>query len=333
MRVQWMSQPPTISHGDPETGFLYPANHQASFRGGEVSFDYKTDEHGFRNPSPWPSQAEVVITGDSEVFGYGVDDSLAWTSIVARELPRSRVINLGLPGMAPGQYLRVYRKFGVPLHPKLLVFGLFPGNDLSDEREFDAWLAAGSPGNYDTWRFVRGRRPNRLISLLSHTYMYWFLRATTQHLGAGDTDKPMKFPDGSQLHFAAYFQQGEAAMAKADNPSFQSVLQSIEEARALAAQNGTELLVLLLPTKEDVYFPLRGDTAPPVLPPFASELEKRGIPHLDLTAPMQEEARKHQRLFFEVDGHPNAAGYRIIANAVLANLHQNAGKYHLTDWE
>lgn len=40
----------------------------------------------------------------------------------------------------PEQYARVYETFGVPLHPRVLLYGLFPGIDIEDGRAFEAWL-------------------------------------------------------------------------------------------------------------------------------------------------------------------------------------------------
>ena len=48
------------------------------------------------------------------------------------------------------------------------------------------------------------------------------------------------------------------------------------------------------------------------------------LPYLDLTPDFQARAREGERLFFEVDGHPNAAGYRLIAEVVLDHLRSTA---------
>lgn len=331
LRVHWAGQPTALTRADPVTGYVYPPHHHMHFQAGEIDFDFSTDEYGFRNPSPWPDSADVVIVGDSQVFGYGVDDDSVWTRILGRELPNVRVINLGLPGMAPEQYRRVYEKFGLRLHPKLVIFGLLPANDLSDQREFDAWLEAGAPGNFAAWKYVRGNRPAPLRSLLDRSALVWSIIVVTKGLGRSDSVEPYTFPDGSHVRFAPSFAAREAKMAKPDTPEFRSVMESVEKCRQLAKENGAAFLVILFTTKEDVYLPLRGDSAPRLIAPFATALDARGIPYLDLTAPMQAEARKQKRLFLEVDGHPNAAGYRVIANAVLASVRQNAATHHLTD--
>ncbi|HET8649875.1 MAG TPA: GDSL-type esterase/lipase family protein [Gemmatimonadales bacterium] len=335
IRIHWIELPTTVSHGDPVTGFLYPANHHGVYDAGEIHFTFTTDAQGFRNPVPCDSDTDIVVIGDSEVFGYGVDDSVTWTSLLSKQLPQSCITNLGLPGMSPTQYLRVYQRFGAPLHPKLVILGLFPGNDLDDERSFGAWTAAGSPGNYDTWRFFQGAPPGLAGAgqrLLDHSYLYWMIRETIRRVGQPKAPPAMTFPDGGRIRFTPDLLQKQVRLAAPDSPTFQHAMGSIEQADSLAHQNGSTFLVIVLPTKEDVYLPLRGDSVPPLRPAFIRALEARRIPYLDLTPPMQEAARRRERLFFEVDGHPNAAGYRVIADAVLNELHRHAADYHLTDW-
>ena len=137
---------------DSYLGFRYLANSQESVEVGEVAFSFLTDEHGFRNASPWPDQADIVTVGDSLTFGYGVSDGQAWPSLVAEAVTPNRLINLALSGMAPQQYFRVFETLGIPLRPKLVILGLFPGNDLHDARVFNAWVEAGSPGDYNVQR-------------------------------------------------------------------------------------------------------------------------------------------------------------------------------------
>ena len=146
---------------DPHFGFLYRPNLTGRISRHELEFNFTTDESGFRNPSPWPEQADVVVVGDSIAFGYGVDDEQAWVRLVANALPEIEIINLGLVGAAPEQYLRVLEAFGLPLRPKVVLFMLFPANDLTDNDKFRRWLVAGANIPLQGGRLTGGCGPAR----------------------------------------------------------------------------------------------------------------------------------------------------------------------------
>jgi lysophospholipase L1-like esterase len=325
LRLHWREiHTETVSKGDPYLGFVYPPNYEGRFErsSGDFAFTYTTDEHGFRNPSPWPERTEIVVLGDSMAFSYGVDDDEAWTTLLADQMPATRVINLALIGAAPQQYLRIYETFGQALRPDLVLFCLFPGNDLADAGRFAAWVKAGSPGNYDVWRRSGDEAPARanIRELLEHSYLVALLRHARTTADAHLSGKTIDFPDGEQLQLAPAVYARNETLAQPDHRNFGLVLDAIERTRALAEQNGSGFLVLLIPTKEEVYLPLVDEPSPPATEPFVTQFATDGVPHVDLTPYFQARARAGERLFFEVDGHPNAAGYRLIAEAVLDRL-------------
>jgi lysophospholipase L1-like esterase len=318
-----------VSSADSYLGFVYPPNHEGRFErdDSDFAFTYTTDEHGFRNPSPWPERAEIVVLGDSMAFSYGVDDEQAWTSLLANQLPDSRIINLGLIGAAPQQYSRIYDTFGQALHPDLVLFCLFPGNDLADAGRFEEWLRAGSPGNYAIWR--RGpdqdrQAPRSLRDLFEESYLVMLLRDARRSVGSQFSGRTIDFPDGGRLQLAPAIYARNQALAQPDHPNFRLVVDAVERTRALAERGGSKFLVLLVPTKEEVYLPLLDERPPPATAPFAAHFGATGLPYLDLTPDFQARAREGERLFFEVDGHPNAAGYRLIAEVVLDHLRSAA---------
>ena len=338
LRLHWREvTEETVSQAHPYLGFVYPPNYEGRLerQDGQFAFTYNTDEHGFRNPSPWPERAEIVVLGDSMAFGYGVGDDEAWTALLADQLPSRRIINLGLIGAAPQQYLRVYETFGRGLRPALVLFCLFPGNDLTDAERFEAWLQSGSPGNYDDWRRNRGGDPEESIrDQLKESYLVTFLRYARQNLGSRFSGQTIDFPDGGRLQLAPAVYARNEDLAQPHNRSFRLVLDAIRQTQALAEAAGSQFVVVLVPTKEEVYLPLVEDQAPPATAPFAAQFEEDGLPYLDLTPPFQARAREGERLFFEVDGHPNAAGYRLIAEVVLDYLRSSvpsldlAGLHH-----
>jgi len=181
---------------------VYPPHYRTEMSSLDFRFSVESDEHGFRNASPWPDRAEVVIVGDSMAYGYGVEKDEAWTTLLDDALPKSRVITLALPGTTPQQYARYFEKFGVALRPKVLIFCIFPGNDILEAETFDRWIAAGSPGNYNVWRYFEGRVPRSELALLDRSFLLLSLRSIRKRLMYGLESQTLELPDGGRLQLA-----------------------------------------------------------------------------------------------------------------------------------
>ena len=339
-----------VSH--PYIGHLHKPNGTIIIAGKDFRAAHYTDGHGFRNVWPWPERAEVVVLGDSMAFGYGVEDEQAWPAILQRALPQSRVINLGLIGAAPQQYLRVYETFGVKFHPQLLLVGLFVGNDFWDADLFDHWLQSGARVNYRVWRdFGRPRRVSfslrqpidsiigilrwRGFLLARESYLFNLLLYVRGNARRWLQSEPKIFQlaSGNQLQLLPSDFTSKTMGAQPDRREFQLVLESLQRIQSIAKANGTQALIILQPSKEEVYLPLLGGTTPDPGSPLREALEKLGFAYLDLTPAFRQRAAAGEQLFFEADGHPNAAGYALIAELVRSYLKDNAGTYGVKQWE
>jgi hypothetical protein len=117
--------------------------------------------------------------------------------------------------------------------------------------------------------------------------------------------------------------------AKPDDPVFHGVVEALQGIHSLARENGATALVVLQPSKEEVYMPLLGDSLPDAVIPFRAALQKNGIRYLDLLDEFRRRAANGEVLFFEADGHPNARGYALIAELVISHLKQHAIEYGL----
>lgn len=335
LRMHWdeLIDQGTVSEAHPTIGFLYPAGYRGEIGRRDFRFEYTTDEMGFRNPGPWPDTAEILALGDSQTFGYGVSDGSSWPRLLDESLPGIRVLNLSLIGGAPQQYQRIYETFGPRLHPRLVVFALFPGNDLTDARTFADWLRSGAEGNYDVWRFFGGRPPGEgrgWRDWISRSYLLAFAREVRNSFGSPFAGRTFETADGSRLRLAPSLRQGNAQRARPGHPDFELVMEAIEATRAQASADGAAFLVLLIPSKEEIYLPLLGEPVPDALTPFARELAERGIPALDLTPAFRRQAEAGEALFFEVDGHANARGYRLMARVIQDHVEANLERYGLS---
>jgi len=338
-----------VSH--PYIGHLQTPYKSFVLSGTDFIATHHVDAHGFRNARPWPDRAEIVAIGDSLTFGNGVDDEQAWPAILARSLKRSRIINLGLVGGGTQQYLRVYETFGMKLKPKLLLVGFFARNDFWDDAMFDRWLEWGVGGNYMVWRnFGRPRRvsfslqrPLGSIMDVLHwnhalfsrsSYLYTLLlhaRGVVRKWRPAEV-KIYEFPNGTRLELFPGDFASKTVGAQPGRREFQLTLQALQRIHSIATANGTHVLVIFQPSKEEVYLPLLGDPLPDPARPLQAALDKIGIGILDLTPIFRQRAEAGEKLFFEVDGHPNARGYALIAELVLSHLKDNAKRYGLKDF-
>jgi lysophospholipase L1-like esterase len=335
-----------IAH--PYIGYLHKPNNTFTVAGRDFRAVNHSDGHGFRNAQPWPETAEIVTVGDSMTFGYGVEDDQSWPALVAKNLSPNRLINLGLNGAGPHQYLRVYETFGTRLHPKVLIVGFLVRNDFWDADMFDRWLKSGARVNYMVWRdFGRPRSTSLnlnqpigdlIVSILwrchllaSNSRLYNFLHHVRKSLkkylqGYGLSElKTFQAPEGTQLQLDLGGFMNQAAIAQPGNRAFDITVETLQQLNSIARANGTKVVVILQPSKEEVYLPLMGETNFDADPgrPLRVKLEEVGIPYLNLLPDFRSRAAKGEVLFFEVDGHPNARGYALIAELVVAHLKNN----------
>jgi lysophospholipase L1-like esterase len=110
---------------------------------------------------------------------------------------------------------------------------------------------------------------------------------------------------------------------------FRLALDALERIQSLADSQGTHVLVVLQPGKEETYLPdliaSMGDTTADLRP----ALDRAGIEYLDVGPAFRHQAAAGERLFYEVDGHPTAAGYALTARLVAHHVEQHAAEYGL----
>ena len=333
-RVLVASSNIAVSH--PKIGHLHKPNANGMIVSRDFRVSHHTDAFGFRNAWPWPEHIEIVAVGDSLTFGYGVADDQAWPAILNRALPDANVLNLGLIGAGPQQYLRVYETFIKSLRPRLLLIGLFPGNDFWDADMFDRWLKSNSDCSYLVWRDYGGPKGSRCSDSLSWqtdlflkgSYLYNVLFEVRNGVRSyiQSDHRTLRLNDGSRLVLNVGQFENQLPATLPDRVEFRLVLKTLRELHITAQSHDTKVLVVIQPSKEEVYMPLLGQAIPDFSVHLREELNTSGIEYLDLTKSFRQRAARGEKLFFEYDPHPNAAGYALIADSVLAYLKQNSPK-------
>lgn len=103
---------------------------------GEWRYVYTTNEYGNRGHSVSISNEydipNIVVLGDSNSFGIGVDDGDEYASVLDRRLAGAyNVTNLSVGGWGLTQHIRRYYEFGQLLKPKIVILQ-YSENDLRD---------------------------------------------------------------------------------------------------------------------------------------------------------------------------------------------------------
>lgn len=322
LRLLWSGErDDMLTVGHPQVGVLYKPLQRKRMRNRDFDIEVSTDEYGFRNRSPWPARADIVAVGDSLVFGYGVEQAATWTSLLEARLGK-RVINLGMAGSGPGQYTRYFEHFGMKVRPRVLLYGLYPNNDVQDVEDFDRWIEAGSPGNYDEFRLFSGEVPSAIKTVMDESYLAVALRIALKNLRDNSRFKArtIELRDGKRVRLVPRLDDLNTPRMTESNLVFSSMLRSIDSARELARGIDARMICVIFPSKSRVYLSTNGEDFRGPSDPLIASLRTRGYEVLDLTDVLREHAARGEQVYFETDGHPNALGNRIIADRVYAYL-------------
>jgi hypothetical protein len=237
------------------------------------------DALGNRNPAV-PAQAGVIVLGDSMTYGFGVPREASWPHQLGVLLGEP-VYNMAHGGYGPLQYLHLAQHEAVKLRPRLLVVGLFLGNDMIDAYSaayrFEHWREWREPGVLETlgadfYQSV-GREPKKRFAslrdwLASHSVLYSLLRATLfarltlweqERLANSVTpDRRWVWSDPAMRSIGTIF--GPLAGLAAMDPQLPIVQeglritkQALSMMKDAAEARDIRLLVVLIPTKERVY--------------------------------------------------------------------------------
>lgn len=87
------------------------------------------DSKGFRNPKV-PAKADVVVLGDSQTYGSGVEPEQAWPRQLEPMIAQT-VYSMAYGGYGPVHSLILWEE-AIALEPKIIIEAFYAGNDLFD---------------------------------------------------------------------------------------------------------------------------------------------------------------------------------------------------------
>ncbi|CAG1003747.1 hypothetical protein ANRL4_03384 [Anaerolineae bacterium] len=287
---------------------------------------------GFRTPQPEDGRVEAVALGDSHTFCF-VDDSACWVNLLSGQIGL-RIANLGQPATGSLSHARLYHDFVAK--PELgigqpsLVIWQFYGNDYNDDYGLALLngvnqtppppeTAPAAPTGVGAW-------------LAENSALYALIRSFNQ----ANADQYRVFVDpfrasiGDQtVWFGRPYLNAAFDMSQARNREGEKLTQAaILETSSTVAQYGGQFVVVLIPTKEEMYWrltaPLMGTDALRLLAEPRTRLiafcTQNGLQCFDATPILFQAAEAGTLVFFPDDIHLNVEGNRLLAEGLSAYL-------------
>jgi lysophospholipase L1-like esterase len=278
---------------------------------------------GFRT-SPVDFAVDAVVVGDSFGFCF-TEQTDCWVDVWARNAGIN-VVNLSTPVTGSISHARMVQDFAAPLEPPLIVWQFF-GNDFYDDYVLHVWrgdidslsseeACAAQPGSWLARNTVVGA-----LTELVATGTWSGLPASER---AYQPRYSAPYPGGT-LQFGKCYELTALDMNRPENEyGYEQTRQALEDAKAAVEAWGGELVIVIIPTREEVY----SDMTVPVMGQENLEtLASARDTMLDLCMelaiecldPTDELSGRGQNtaLYYADDMHLNAAG-----NAALAEILQ-----------
>jgi acetyltransferase AlgX (SGNH hydrolase-like protein) len=320
---------------DHDLGALLAPSRQNRVETPEYRYMLQTDHAGFPNREPWPDSIDIAVLGNSLINGTGVGYERQFTTLLQHELGGRAVLNFSLHGGGSEHYRRIYGRYAAPLRPKLVIAALWLTWEINNSLHFHDWLEENPRPDFTEYRHNYSkshvsrerRQPSATVPLrdtlrnLAHDSR--LLRALHQYSkkqrGIRDPVEQVVLENGETLYLS--IQDEQRLMSGWDRPGTPDMREiffaPLEKLKAAVEADGGGLLVVLVPSKEELY---ASTDFPEVLRPVEEarkELAARGITTLDLY-PVFSTLGAARPAFYRSDPHLNGFGHQIVADA-LAN--------------
>ncbi len=311
---------------------LEPGLHNYPVRWHDARFTFDTgtvwEDHpiGLRTTGPvYP--LDILAFGDSFTFCWtAVDD--CWVQLLGSDYGWSAT-NAGIPGTGSTGQLHFIQEIAPPMQPKLIIWQWY-GNDLFDDYVL-SWL------NDETPPLEGAPGPDAATSPQGIAQFSAIARMVEVALNPPQSTSPyqhnqvipvnrrqMLLPTNEYTH--------------SFNPTYPAVaygwernLEAHETGEALADEIGAEMLIVLIPPKEEAYAEFLveqydqeyidaiGESRRMLL----NTCEERGWHCLDALPAFQEAIRDDETIYYALDFHLNDSGNRLLAQLIQDYITQN----------
>lgn len=255
-----------------------------------------------------PTKPHIAFIGDSIIYGLHLDEKDTTVSLLNEALPKYQFINAGVSGYSIEQYWIYLRRILPATKPKLILVGLFTGNDVQlTGREYTPWGRSKPLFHVEDGQLVKINRAAHCIDAISDSLLFtvfWHSKETAVKLVKLLCD-PVELPRGEL----------EAEISKL-----------FDEIEAVGKESGARVVWIILPLRWDVD-PTQGIREQTNYV-FKYGLLKRLLREghhdvLDFTIDLWKSKVDLSKVFQEDNGHLTALGQRMLADSVRRYIEEH----------
>ncbi len=293
---------------------------------------YKSDQHGFRNPSgSWNNNhIEVAALGDSFTQGFCVPSDKNFVALIRQQWPAT--LNLGNHGDGPLTMLATLTEYVQPLTPKVVLWFYFENDLLDLRREKDSPLLMRyleedfTQGLFSRQTQIdqalvtyvekvkrRGDLPSTSEVERKPKDIKWLLNWTKETIKLSRIRNHLNLISGTLC-------SGEDDPTKASVAEIELFRAVLLKAQASVNTWGGTLYFVFLPEWQRYAMPQLANKDRERVLEVARNI---GLPVIDLYPVFQAQADPVGLFPFRQDGHYTEAGHRLVAEEVLRALSRN----------
>jgi len=344
----------TSSYDTPGGGIPFQITDRSGMQTNSLGF--RDRERNLKRSSSAP---RLIALGDSLTWGAGVNYDEAFVTLVEQGFqeiaPGAEIINLGLVGYQPEEYLSLLKRHGVTYQPHMVLMNFFIGNDFMPAQGVHLIVAGHRRrvhinGNWfhdhlawDHWylshdlayAWLLGKARIRQAMGMSDLGMW-----TAAKAGHGTPTPSAAFSGWSPRYLQMIQGMGDQYL-KRGTPAFldrwQATREILDQTDILLRERGIPWALILLPAEEQVdrelqrlYVQMRGGLSEEYefLKPQRLLQEwgmERGVKVIDLTPAFLANVAE-RRLYVDNDIHWNANGNALAAQVLLRELRPEFAK-------
>jgi hypothetical protein len=319
--------------------FIFYSDSYNRFRGKPFADDwnFKLNSKGFKDYE-FGEKKEVVYRvlgiGDSVAYGvvpYKYNYLTLLESQLQHENVNVEVFNMGIPSIGPKEYLSLFVREGLALHPDMVLLSFFLGNDFTESD-----------------RTIEKRK------LYSYSYVaslfHYIITIQSKYEGRIIHPKAEYCDNCPFFDHATYLQleQRRSIIYLKDTEYFIQLLNKalyyLSRIHEICSKNGIEFVVVIIPDEVQINYDLQTEIRKTIYPIYQNKwnttypndklkekFNSLGINYIDLYKYFAD-ALKHDQYYRLRDTHWNIAGNQLAANIIQNHIRkyiQNIEKYRL----